>query len=121
MKKRKKKTDSSTKLFIYAWGVTFLTASFFAVYINRLNGNSKWLLIAGAIIIMIAVSGLPLSILLGGIKNKFFRYGSQGTFIKFVRKNESPLFYNCLIVSNVLLIIAIYVVGIILIKKNILI
>ena len=118
--KKKKKVDNSTKLFIYAWGVAFLTGAFLALYINRFNGHSKWLLIVGAITLTVAVSMLPLSILMGGIKDNFFRYGSQNTCIKIVRKDESPFFYHILIILDICFIIAVYAAGIILIKKFIL-
>ena len=120
MNKRKKNIDNSTKLFVYAWGVAFLTGAFFAVYINRFNGHSKWLLVLGAIILTIAISILPLSILIAGIKKNYFRYGSQNTFIKIVRKDKSPFFYHILVVLDICSIIAVYIAGFIFIKKFIL-
>ena len=117
MSKKKKKVDNSDKLFIYAWGVAFLTGAFFVIYTKYFNGRSKWLFITGAIILMIAFSLIPLAILIGGLKDGYFRYGSQNTFIKFIKKDEAPLRYYFCVSGEVLSFIAVYVVGIILITK----
>ena len=115
MKKRKK--DNSSKWFLYAWAVAFSTGAFLAIYVNRFNGHSKWVLTAVAVILMIAISMLPLSILIGGIRDGYFRYGSQSTYIKFVKKDESPLSYRLCVVGEVFSILAIYIVGITIIIK----
>ena len=117
MAKKRKNKDKYNKRFIYAWSVAFAIGSFFAVYINSSEQHSKIILLIGAVIMMIVVSLFPIFILLGGIKDGFFRYGSPTTYVIFITKKDNPIRFRMHIVLEILSIIMVYVVGIYLIVK----
>jgi hypothetical protein len=117
MSKKKKNKDKYNQYFIYAWGTAFSIGSFFAIYINFSEQHSKIILLIGAVVMMIVVSLFPIFILLEGIKNEFFRYGSPTTYVVLIKKKDNPIRYRIHILLEILSIITVYVVGIYLIIR----